>query len=485
MAKKKSDKKKINLDKEYSNIIRNQLKQVLLKGASRIHEEYGIDLYQDFANEIKELFIYSEGEFSFSLVNIEDIVKFIDFSTDLVLSGNKTEMVLDKAYKYFSNKFKEENYNWEPFLAINRLTRKYELVNQDSELLKNNIINVAPEYLLMFTLYIIIKNKKVKNSKIKGIINKDNSVDLEYEILPLYDINTIKNDIRLVIDFTQNLFDKCNEFYRLNNFKTKENQDWDTIVLPERVNKLPLNDQKMSTYLSIEELKKLPNNKLYSFPESGICFEFINKSNNIDRIEIKENTDSFTCDIALINNHDTFIGNMSDVIGNNSINIINKIGLDGVKKKLKRVEEKTIIYKTVIPKEVIFNFKTYENIHTNSLCNVSFWLFENNFTQRLFYQYEFHCIMSCIYIAYYCPNRLANDIILTTIQNKNKSSGTRESSYRQEYMRKLPKGYSHSKDAEELARKKGYLNIPNGYTFVSESNIAKKNESKQKIIKIE
>ena len=70
-----------------------------------------------------------------------------------------------------------------------------------------------------------------------------------------------------------------------------------------------------------------------------------------------------------------------------------------------------------------------------------------------------------------------------TIANNKASGYNRSSGFRVAHLRKLPVGEKASEEAKRNAKKDGFDNIPEGYTYVRESYSVNDKENK-KIVKI-
>lgn len=489
MAKKKKSlvKRSINLDKELTKSIRRGAKQVIEQGLYEIINEFDFDSVMGTLELLKSEYTNCPGEYAFNFFDAEDFIGFVNYMMDLVIAYdnidyNNIDKVLNNIKDRLVKNLGDKDIEVSALVATNRLFGKLECEYGSSVTGGSDILSKLGIFSMFFIVYVLTYTKGFKNKHFKEIKEDGNVLTIEYERLNLYDINSIKDSDKMVRECVYNLSLTCNKFYN-NVYKGFEKAcKWNVFNMSKDYGEYPFMNSEKDTYISLEEIKDISNRKLYLMPPGGVHFDFINKSSNVDCVELKEYGENLLCSITIFNKGGIYVHDNKSLYESERV-LTDADRITELIKDMDLCSDEKIKINFRIPLEGVFNM--------NDIYDISGIIFP----ESVFFGTKdsplwaearkwIYCCLSCLYLAYCCPTRFQNDVRLYNIDRDSKEGFNRKSSYRTAYMRKLPDGQRTSEEAIRNAKIAGFNNIPQGYTFVSASNIEYLNEEKKKVIKI-
>lgn len=429
-----------------------------------------------------------EGYFM-ELLNIVEEILF------LIYSGNEN---ISEEVQYFKKKiidmYKAEDLKYELYIYLNKVCFLLENPLLYGETTKGriygNVAKIITDILFCFFLYATTFVLKHKNKKMNCFIEKDGHIEIKYEngqLLPNEIVESLYESMKTNSTLTdkqhksfQIVFESMHRIYSnyLGRFIDDEFYEEDKGYLDvKKEYTFPIINTERE--ISIEKLSQIPFNRKYAFSSSGIRFEFTNKKESIDHIDIVEKPDMFNINVFVINS--------------GGINVVkNYVNIDdewGARKELlknrkdinseEKVNSKIIRLPLYINKEKLKNAKDFDSI-IKSFCILGYRPKPSQNTDK-FYADIFRVVLNCLYSALYDLHIFKNTFTMYNKVASNKGGYQRNSGFRVAHIRKLPKGQKISAESIQNAKKEGFVDIPEGYTFVKASIT---NETDKKVVKI-
>ena len=372
--------------------------------------------------------------------------------------------------------------------------RKNNDKNINIECLKKTMTDITT-----FALHCLTFITKLKNNKINAIEFQNDKFTIEYTKETLFSKRELEfsNDLKNIGSYD------CAEMFlylsmdineALVNYRNKSNtcvdgnklNVYELFMLNENII-MPFFKEHDEFDFNFEGLSCLPDNRRYGIFSEGIRFDFKDKSEGINYVDMKETMEEIFFTVSLVNFKEMYYlskRNYIRLIRENAYrgeteyygNIIN---FD--KKHFNPIENYNIKFR--VNKELLKEAKTFdsmvkllniENVNINTT---------NKFSSKGVVNLAV-IVFTCMYISYYDLKLFADAFTFKRIQNEKLKGTSKTDTYRVSHLRKLPSGFKRSEDAEVLARKAGFTNIPDGYTFVEEHIPFNDMQDKKKIIKI-
>ena len=246
-----------------------------------------------------------------------------------------------------------------------------------------------------------------------------------------------------------------------------------------KIYELPIVHDK-EKMIPFDKLVNIPNGRKYAFSKAGVRFEFLNKEQNIDYIDMIETKDSISLNVYVINNGGFYITSKVYSGAEWMVNAPNKkLGRNDIRE----VDTKLIRIPFYIRKEDLSSANTYEDM-MRAVSSVGYSLVPDDNVIVHFMVGVMTLILCCIYSAYYDLNIFKSSLRLYNKSESHKSGYNRTSGFRVAHLKRLPVGSKASEEAKQNAKKEGFDVIPDGYTFVRASYATNPDNEVKKIIKI-
>ena len=504
MSKKKNSKvkdKKKSLNDRFIYMFR----MINLKSSSINLENYFKELAMDdlietvqrFKEWYEEQYEYLKQESFDKLLYIENL----DYFIEAVILFKDGKLNREEAVKYLKDKLYDlaikRDVNLEMLMANARVITRAGLIrNKNARNLIYEIYYRIAQVLFSTAYYTSSYLEKPKNKEAKEVIlNKDTS---KLEIIYSNKELLTEKEIEDIIEFYRSndgLNDKKSFIVRnniirvLNNINTPLNifikdekgkkfliyQNGKFFIKDYKGN-IPLKTSKGNYLLETNEIRNPYKNRRYLIPKGGIYFDVIDKSSIVHHIEMIEDKENFYINIYLKNNDDIFIESHESTSFNKNVN-----------EKLKKFADNTPrLYKEeLFPVSCYISKTLFENeVPEDGIMTVSCRVSNNECNGELSYDLTY-LIFACIYIAYCNPTLFKGVLNLHGLERKENSNGFKKSRYyKAAYIRRLPKGSKMSETAKLNAKEEGFLEVPQGYTFVRASNVDLLDDEKSKIVHI-
>lgn len=488
MAKKQSSKKKgkTNLDKEYILGLRKSIEFNIKRLMNKNLKSYSFDEIHSSIQLLKEGYNTIIDEPILEYMSYVDFCTYIDYIGDLYLAtdsgGNRFNTVLKGIKNRIVPKLQESDTKWEFFISLNRIGAKLEVYSSRPDMNIIGITQITTAIMLIFSIYITTYIIKMKNKTISKFYDDNGHINIQYgpkELLTREEVDALIS----ISEFeTPKLFSKAIQKViaevdiQSSNYSVADiAQEYlslssqSCLKIDKDLGEYPFTIDG-SNLISIDDLKSLPNNRLYAIPSSGIRFEFLNKDKNIDYIEMKESKGKLVFCINLINNGGIYVGSDTETL----------LQIDPENCSIYEYKEKSLKIPFTLSIKHLESAWTLESIVFNSKFIATTPIVNTDIFKEELKKWMYTCLC-CVYMAYYNPKMFENMIRLHNIDRTKKSGYSKQENYRVAHLRKLPIGYKISEEAIKEAAKNGFNYIPEGYTFVSASNLAKEPESKRVI----
>lgn len=494
MKKKKKLTKNRNYDDMVNRIIRLFSMKMTNVSASQCVNICSATTIEKIFTNLKDKFYVLDKREVEGLIDDTYFLEIFNYVEEIFMMIYSDKENLPECIEFYKNKIvkmhKENDIHYELFIYMSKVC--FLLESEGETAIERKVSSLITDALFAFYQSILTYVHKFKNYKMKEFYEKDNRVYLKYDKVKAFPeelisliYSNLKNDI-LLTDKQQKLLvtymEDLNRVY--SNFSGRHinpefYEEMRGHLSLESDYEVPLVDE-LERYVSIEKILDLPNGRKYAFPNSSVRFEFLNKKKCVELIDMKESKDMICFNV--------FIRNKGDITIKKVVNDTEFWGDDPsrYKKALKTLpDEKVTTSKLKLPfyikKKDLGTINALKDIP--KIVNVIGYLpIEGNYSEIL-YKKLVVLVLACLYCAY-CDLNLFKDEVKLYNRASDKTLGyNRSSGFRVAHLRKLPVGEKASEDAKRNARKDGFNDIPEGYTYVRETYSIKDNENK-KIIKI-
>lgn len=500
MSKKNKTKSKdTSLDEKYNLIIRKisilPMQSIISEICSKYEEEFVFEVL----NYMKDIYYTMDKEYCDGLVDQMYFMDMINYTEELfILAFSKKINVVDEiSYfrKKFVSKLKENGIKFELFIYASKVGVLYEnikLYPKNLDFLYVEIVKSITDILFLFAQYITTYNCPFKNYEIDAFdFNDDGHVDIKYTKMPMLMLEHI-NIVNKYLNHETRFSDKyevyvdkmSKQIHRA--YANFMSRDIDKEYYDEFVGYLNLDKpydfqlfDENKFILNDTEIMKIPYNRMYAIPSTGIRFEFLDKEKCVEHIDMKEGKEHINFNVYVNNT-----GGMSTCrLLSSEIGQVDMIGSGEESSLVKKevIKSKIIKISFFIEKAELDKADTLEKKLETLRC-VGYMPNLENFS-CLFFENIRMVIFGCIYAAYYNPNVFNNELKLFHKTNNKKDGYTRQSGYRVEHLKKLPDGQHASSQAIAFGKQLGF-DVPEGYTFVRASNLEEKEKSNKKVVKI-
>lgn len=501
MAKKK--KNVLNRDKEFNLAVRAMSVTTIKMAIESLFIKYSEEELLNNIVEFKDAVASFGDTRCFNYCSIEEVFIMIDKMQDIILSYSVSSedkwFLFNQLKESIVDFFEKEDIGVESipigYMISGMITNQLSDTNAE----KIETLNELGTLFIFFVWYINTFTVKFKNKKIAEITeDSNNKINIKYINSVICDDKTVELVRKTNIDNRKSIGELFNlivseivspikAFYSDEFIINNDNKDIEMIIFTEKHTPCPfIKDGKF--LLSMDDIMNIPDKRKYGIPSEGTKFEFLNKDSGFDWIEMREIKESVVFKINLINkgnilyldrkNHYDWI---TEVSSRNNI-----FDSSGAERFAKPLIDKNLKLTMIIKKKDIYENNSLNEIVKKAKMTGTELYNDNRDTMYEMLNITLVCL-SCMYLAYYNPNMLNGDVRLYNIVNKKKSGYKKGDSYRVPYIRKLPAGYKMSESALNEAKKEGFYNIPEGYTFVSAHEVKCSVDSKkknQKTIKI-
>ena len=388
--------------------------------------------------------------------------------------------------------YRTENLKYELYIYLNKvcfLLEQPALYGDDHiAILYGGAAKAVTDFLFAFFQYSSTYVLKYKNKKVHSFVEKEGHVEIKYEkgqLMPTEIVESLYGSImngeylnekqnKAIVTVNQSI----NRIYAnfLSKFTNEEfYEEYKGFVVFEKQYTLPIINTEKE--VPIGKLISMPENRRYIFPSSGVRFEFLNKRTNIDYIDIVESKNIVSVNVYVINNGGINIIKNYVNTDNTPEDNINYSNRDINSRE--RITSKVIKFPFYIKKDELKRATDEDSLY-KSINVLGYMPASSGATEDFFYDL-FKLILNCLYSSYYDLN-IFKSIIKMSNKSKGYSGGEHKSNtFRIAHIRRLPEGQKASKETLLNAKKQGFENIPEGYTFVR-AHI--ENEPHKKIVKV-
>lgn len=493
MKKKKKSTKSKNYDDKVNRIVRLYSMKIVNISANQCISMYPSSTVEKVFADLKNKFYILDKKEVAGLIDDMYFLEIFNYVEELfiMLYSNNTRLL---EYTEFYRKkiielHKKNDIQYELFVYMSKVC--FLLENVGETVVEREISKLITDLLFGFYQSILTYIHKFKNCKMKEFYEVEGKVYLKYDKIKAFPEELIdsihsnlQNDIlltskqqKLLIAYLEGL-NRVYSNFAGRHINPEFYEEMKGHLSLESNYDVPLVDE-LEKYVSIDKLFDLPNGRKYAFPNSGVRFEFLNKKKCIESIDMKESKDIIYFNVFLRNKGDISIKKVlnDDEFLKDDL-AYNKALENFPDKKVTTSKIKLPFY---IRKESLGTIKTLKEL-PKIISVVGYLPVKNNYSEILYNKLGL-LILACLYCAY-CDLNLFKDEIKLYNRANNKASGyNRSSGFRVAHLRKLPVGEKASEEAKRNAKKDGFDNIPEGYTYVRESYSVNDKENK-KIVKI-
>lgn len=480
-------KEKVNMDKKLVEGIRRGFLGYISKMIKSQLKEETVDSLHDKFQIIKEGYVFCKDEYVGEKLSYLEYCTFTNYIQDVYIAGTYSEDRIMPMLKAIKNKIveseKTKGSEWDFFVCVNRIGTVTDITMRRKGI--GGSIEDITSIMMLYSIYITTYLTKVKNKMLYDLYDDENTIKAKFgpkalltneevEGLCSFTEYNITKNVNSAIQKIVSEYDIKSNDYTVGGI-AKEYISKEAVSCSIRI-KGDMGDFPFANcdenLISIDKLNKLPDNRLYVIPSAGVRFEFIDKSKNIDSIEMKESKGRILFCINLINN-----GFIYYAEGINSDRLLVSESIESYK-----YDKDIFKIPIMIPIDALKGGIDLNEILLNCKYITLTPIISNSEERYQFMKIAYTCLC-CMYAAYYNPKMFSDTFKMYTINRKEKGGYNREESFRIAHLRKLPKGYNMSKEASDLAKKFGFDYIPKGYTFVRASNVDREPDDK-KIIKV-
>lgn len=470
-------------------------------------KSYPLSLIKNIINQIKDVYYRMDKREVDGLVDESYFMVIFNYVEELFLTIDIDKNIdFVERSTYYRKKIvefhKDNDIKWELFIYINKVSvllenpRLYENEKYNTER-DLKIVKAITDVLYCFYMYCFTYVEKVKNKKFKCFRKEDSHVVLEYENRIFAEPELLQGTYYAMsnrIPVTEKQY-KCTasiiaEIDRIyaNFVSQKINADYykevQGFLTHKGETKLPIvyDESKM---LSEDLLNKIPFGRKYAFSSAGVRFNFLNKDDGVDYIDMVESKDSISLNVYLINDGN-FYTTKRDVNGLDWVESEEiKAAMDKSFKKpiAEKVTGKRIKIPFYMQKDSIKETDTiYDKLAY--LSPIGYVPDKSDSKSLELFTGLAKLVLCCIYCAYYDLNVFKGILNIGGRERKNNENALprhRASSFRVAHLRKLPVGRKASAESLANAKKEGFDYIEEGYTFV---RAFVPNENEKKVIDI-
>ena len=420
-----------------------------------------------------------------SVINtMKDIIYLKNINISKCIEYSKT--ILNKEVKYAISLF-SENIKLGFYLYTLSIGGKIiEKVKENYEVYEENVRRLV-YCCTMLSEYIVSYVYKFRNKQFKSLIRNGEIFEIEYKSINLlydeeieYLMQKIKKreSTESDIKFSKISYKITNEMNQLiywyandDNGIVGHNKYLGYLYASYDI-KIPLVSLVKPIPLSHENFNEITTKRKYAIHSSGVNFNFLNKE-SVDIIEMYEDLDNIYFIVHMINDKIKFTDeSISDR------ECLNFVASDYMYEK-KVLSNNRVKLEFKCNKSILAKNDGWSKVTSIRVSNFN--IDSEDKASYIFIMTIKTLLLVCIYIAFCNPYKFKKQVLMERREFK-KSGSKRDLDYRIGYLRLLPEGYKMSDEARLNARKKGFLYIPDGYTFVRE---VKPENAKKKVIDIE
>lgn len=499
MAKKKLNSKEKTNDEKLNLIMRRVHGRSLNILGEECLKNFTSNTIMEVINEMKNVFYEMDKREVSGFINDYYFMELLNYTEEMFMLMYSGKVNISQEMEFYRKKVvelhKKYNIRFEMYIYVNKigvLFENYKLYPSNKGSYYSLVAKAITDLMFVFYQYASTYVLKIKNKKMKEFVKKGDNIEIKYDNANLISPEILDSTYTAIMNrlpvgekqmaAIESVNASLHKIY--SNYMSKDIhpdffEETKGFIGLNKIYELPIVHDK-EKMISFDDLVNIPNGRKYAFSKAGVRFEFLNKEQNIDYIDMIETKDSISLNVYIINNGGFYITNKVYSGAEWMINASNKkLGRNDIKD----VDTKLIRIPFYIKKEDLSNATTYEDM-IRAVNSVGYSPVPDDDIAIHFMMSLIILILCCIYSAYYDLNIFKSSLRLYNKSTSNKLGYNRTSGFRVAHLKRLPVGSRASEEAKQNAKKEGFDVIPDGYTFVRASYATNSENEAKKIIKI-